>query len=98
MVVAAIGDAKFAVVELGNFDFFGFFDLGNPIVRQTIGAVDEVVPTGFVYKGADVFPDEFVFGGDFKEATVAAFGDEGVAVGQALNRTDQDAVEFVVFD
>ena len=98
MVVASVGDAEFAVVDLGHFDFFGCFDLGYPVVREAITAIDEVVPTGFVNEWADVFPDEFVFGCDFNEAPVAAFGDEGVAVGEALDGADQGAVEFVVFD
>jgi hypothetical protein len=98
VVVASVCDAKFAVVDLGHFDFFGFFDLGYPIVGEAITAIDEVVPTGFVNEWADVFPNEFVIGCDFNQAAIAAFGDEGVAVGEALDGADQSAVEFVVFD
>ena len=81
VVVACIVDAEFAVVELGNFDFFGFVYLGNPIIRQAIPPIDEGVPAGFVNEGADEFPNQFVVGCDFDEAAVGAFGDEGVAVG-----------------
>jgi len=98
VVVTCVVDAEFAVVDLGHFNFFGCFDLGYPIIREAITAINEVVPTCFVNEWADVFPDEFVFGCDFYEATVAAFGDEGVAVGEALDGADQGAVEFVVFD
>lgn len=97
VVVACVVDAEFAVVNLGDFNFFGFVGLGYPIVGQSITAIDEVVTTLFVDVGADVFPNEFVIGCDFDKAAIGAFGDEGVAVGQTLYGTDEDTVKFVVF-
>lgn len=96
--VAGIGHAEFAVIYLGDFGFFGFLGLRNPVIGQTIGSVHKVVPTGLVNVGADKFPHEFVLGGDFKESAICAFTDKGVAIGKALHGTDQYAVEFVVFD
>src|SRR6266481_3157530 len=44
----------------------------------------------------NVFPDDRAVGGDLEESAVDALVDQGVAVGQALRRADEWAVELPV--
>ena len=72
--------------------------MGSPIIGNPVGAVDLIVVELGVDERADVFPDDVATGGDFDEAAVGAFGDEGVAVWEALDGADEDAVEAAVVD
>ena len=72
--------------------------MGSPIVRDSVGAIDLIVVEFGVDERADVFPDDVAFEGDFDEAAVRAFGDEGVAIREALDGADEDAVEPAVVD
>src|SRR4051794_12220539 len=66
-------------------------ELRDPLVREPIGAIDLVRcaatgPGG--EQGVDVFPNDGAVGSDLKDSAAGTFGDQGVAVGQALRAAD----------
>ena len=89
------GLAQGSYIDRRNRRLLRLRELRDPAVGNAVGAIDHIVVQRLTPERRNIFPDNFVVAGHFKNAPVRSFVNQGIAVFQALHVADVRTVKAV---